>query len=394
MQQRGRLGTRIMESEGVTTAGESRWLEAMQWHEDLQETNEAALTQDRIHAWREWVADPENRKVFSNLSELLADGRLLRNTCLPELNQPQHPPNQISPPAPPQPLSADTAAAASPKAPSRRARISFVSAAAAVIVCGVFFASTKLRLHAEAGSAGADEQLHETGLGEVRTFSLPDGSSVTLGARSSISVQLERERRVVRLDRGEAWFHVARDSSRPFVVHAGRGTVTAVGTAFVVQRDADHVVVTVTDGAVQVASPPSNTPSFLTSFLSSAHPSVARVARGQQLTYGESGSATPVEHVDADVATAWSQGRLEFDHAPLSQVVAVVNRYTRRSISLDPAVDAQVFTGVILESEVDNWICGLEDIFPVVVVAEGEHTFIRPRRAEAVAPTSRCTDRH
>src|SRR3546814_17273957 len=49
-------------------------------------------------------------------------------------------------------------------------------------------------------------------------------------------------------------FDVARDPSRPFVVNAGVGTVTALGTRFQVQRSENRVSVTLLEGAVGIAT--------------------------------------------------------------------------------------------------------------------------------------------
>jgi len=75
------------------------------------------------------------------------------------------------------------------------------------------------------------------------------GSSTTAGwhkrfyERADRSVgNFTRSRRSVILGRGEALFEVAHDSARPFVVIAGNGSITAVGTTFDVRKDADRVV--------------------------------------------------------------------------------------------------------------------------------------------------------
>ena len=65
---------------------------------------------------------------------------------------------------------------------------------------------------------------------------LPDGSFASLNTASRVSVRFTPERRAVRLEEGEAWYQVAHDRARPFVVEAGPVRVQAVGTAFSVRR--------------------------------------------------------------------------------------------------------------------------------------------------------------
>ena len=114
--------------------------------------------------------------------------------------------------------------------------------------------------------------MYETASAEQKTLSLPDGSSLVLGALSKVTLDWTRERRAVALAQGEAFFRVAPDPGRPFVVVAGGGLIRALGTEFNVLRDAQRVVVTVSEDPVLVSSSDSevlplpqarsNTPSF------------------------------------------------------------------------------------------------------------------------------------
>src|SRR6218665_280925 len=93
---------------------------------------------------------------------------------------------------------------------------------------------------AAAGLAGfllwpAAAQEIETTVGEVRRVPLADGSYASLNTASKVAVAMAPDRRSVRLEQGEAWFQVAHDRARPFVVEAGSVRVQAVGTAFSVR---------------------------------------------------------------------------------------------------------------------------------------------------------------
>lgn len=342
-------------------AEEERWIQAMQWHEALRQRDVRATSDPVVQEWREWLADPKNRRTFADLTGFISDGPRLRHIAR--------------------------------KAATRRKRSTgLFAAAAAATVLGMLVVSFELPVLWRTEGRTQSPRVFATAVAEVRTFPLDDGSSVTLGAHSTIAVQFGPAYRSVSLDAGEALFRVARDPGRPFVVSAGGRKITAVGTAFVVQREADRVVVTVTDGAVQIASSQSWHDSYLLLPRVPAQlPRTAtRVTRGEQLSYGPTGGTTPVRHVDTDAATSWKQGLLEFDHASLAHVVDVINRYSYRRITLDPAVRSYVFTGVVLEGEIDDWLCGLEDIFPVEVVTRGETVLIQPRDSDANRSRSYC----
>src|SRR6185312_11086218 len=106
------------------------------------------------------------------------------------------------------------------------------------------------------GAGQRGSVVYQTKVGELRNVHLPDGSSIILGGQTELSVSFSAQRRSVGLLKGEAWFQVAHRSHWPFVVAAGDGTITDLGTAFLVQRDSDRVVVTVTQGTVEITPGP------------------------------------------------------------------------------------------------------------------------------------------
>jgi transmembrane sensor len=216
---------------------------------------------------------------------------------------------------------------------------------------------------------------------------------VTLGAQSAISVQFSAGRRSVSVDYGEAWFKVAHNPARPFMVAAGPKTITALGTAFVVQRDTDRVIVTVTEGTEEVAPRRSADaePLALQAVLNMRQGGT-RVVPGERLSYNDGGSASVIEPADPQAATAWSEGQLEFDHMPLRDVVQVINRYSRRTIAVDRSSGAKIFTGLVLQDQIDKWIHRLAAIYPVEILVRGEQVCVRARDQASHRDPSSCGD--
>ena len=91
-----------------------------------------------------------------------------------------------------------------------------------------------------------------TAKGETKRVALPDTSVASLNTGSKLEVKLARDKRQIVLLKGEAWFEVAKDKTKPFVVEAGQVRVRAVGTAFGVRRLDNGVEVLVTEGTVEV----------------------------------------------------------------------------------------------------------------------------------------------
>ncbi|BDV35568.1 FecR family protein [Methylocystis iwaonis] len=215
--------------------------------------------------------------------------------------------------------------------PSRRAQTPRHSgrrhAAAAVAVLAAALALL-LSLGDVATRLRAD---HYAGVGERKVVALEDGSKAELDARSSIAVRYSAaERRVILLS-GEAWFDVARDPARPFVVEAGEGSATALGTAFDVALIGSGARVTVNEHRVLVMS---------------GGASVV-VEEGQQSAYERDAAAGAPETVDVEAATAWRRGKLIVTKLPLGDVLATVGRYHRGFIyCVEPSACSRRVSGV------------------------------------------------
>jgi transmembrane sensor len=175
---------------------------------------------------------------------------------------------------------------------------------------------------------------YDTALGQSTSLALADGTRITLNTNTRLRAQLATARRTVWLDKGEAYFEVAHDASRPFVVEAGTRRITVLGTKFSVRRDVGgQVHVVVADGRVQV-SPAEG----------AAAPTV--------ITHNDSlvaaGDAVAVSHnTEQQVASrlGWRQGRLILDQMTLAQATQEFNRYNRRQLIVsDPSV-AQIRIG-------------------------------------------------
>jgi transmembrane sensor len=152
---------------------------------------------------------------------------------------------------------------------------------------------------------------HATAIGERRSVSLADGSSVELAGASSISVEFADGLRRIVLREGEAFFKVAADAARPFVVEADGARVRALGTAFDVKLGEGGVTIAVSEQSVEVAV--------------EGRPPVV-VGSGQQVRAGR-GLLGDVREADLTMVEAWRNDRLAFRETPLSDVVADLQRY-------------------------------------------------------------------
>ncbi|MDF2192599.1 FecR family protein [Paraflavitalea sp. CAU 1676] len=155
-----------------------------------------------------------------------------------------------------------------------------------------------------------------TPIGGTYYVSLPDKSKVWLNADSRIkypTVFSGRERRVEVL--GEAYFEVAKDLSKPFVVKTGELDVEVLGTHFNVRNYSDESAVktTLIEGKVQVGA-------------SDKDPVV--LTPGEQASMdAASGRGARVAAVDVEAVMAWKNGYFEFRAATLSEVMKEIRRW-------------------------------------------------------------------
>ena len=194
--------------------------------------------------------------------------------------------------------------------------------------------------------------MYTTGIGEVRTITLADGSILELNALSSVRVQFRRGERDLYLLEGQAFFQVAKDVTRPFVVHGGAAQVRAVGTEFEVYRRRREIVVTVIEGRVALitaAAGPGSVPQAPLARgveQSGLDRPALLLAAGEQVTL-DSRALTHLAHADLAAATAWMQQRLMFSSTPLTEVVEQYNRYHgKQLVILEPGLSSFHVSGV------------------------------------------------
>lgn len=215
-------------------------------------------------------------------------------------------------------------------------------------------------------------QVFRTALGEQKTVTLSDGSSIVLNTESLVEVDYSGFVRAIRLVAGEAYFEVEHDANRPFIVHAGEDMVRAVGTAFAVYLKGESVEVTVAEG--RVALMPENADGIGASI--EAAPS-AEVAAGERATLIKS-SAPQVKQI-AEPALArqlsWRTGLLSFAGEPLSVVIDEVSRYTDYEIEVvEPSINSIPIGGSFRVGEVDEFLLALEGAFNIKVEhVQGNH---------------------
>ncbi len=216
---------------------------------------------------------------------------------------------------------------------------------------------------------GVDPVLHSTKIAEVRDIELSDGSIISLGARSTLSVQYSEDERKVTLTGGEAFFSVTPDNFRPFVVQIDDARVRVVGTQFNVHIGPHHSSVSVKKGIVDVVRPKPR----LIPLLGKFWPQERHLIAGQQIAVPreKGGALSDVRPVDLADPGSWRSGRLIYRNARLEDVVEDAQRYSPIDILLaDSKLRDLTLTASFQAGQIDNMLNGLSELLPVSVDRE------------------------
>jgi transmembrane sensor len=217
---------------------------------------------------------------------------------------------------------------------------------------------------------GPDTQDYRTRLGEQLALTLADGSSVKLNTKSSLVVSYTQSERKLTLESGEAFFQVAHNPARPFLVTAGNTEVRALGTAFNVLLTGQRSEVTVTEGVVRVTelNAPATRP---------AHTEL--LYRNQRLAQDSAGRQA-IAAVDADSLVAWRDGKLVAHDMPLGVLVEELSRYHPNKIFVaEPDLSQATVSGVFQLEDLDSILLALEHTVNVrsVTLDDGSVQLIR-----------------
>lgn len=264
--------------------------EASTWFARLKR-RQVSLTD--LEAFRSWRAAPDNRDAYEHVDSTWREAGTLADAA----------------------TSRQAVSDALQRGAARRSRRERRGA----WITGAGVAATVLLLCA--GGAALYQAAHptySTTVGEQRLLRLADGSTVRLDTDTKIAVAFSGPTRSIHLERGQAFFDVAHDPARPFVVQTGRVTVRAVGTQFDVRADGEAPSVTLVQGVIEVQRGDGSAQTW------TLHP-------GQQLIAAPRSAPRPI---DVGSATSWTSGRVVFQGEPLSQAIAEINRYCAHKIIL------------------------------------------------------------
>lgn len=317
---------------------------------------EESVRPEEISEWLDWCQrDPDNLQAFEKIEGLSArfdalDADTRAGMLREMLDEP------LAEPVP----------AAVPFVPARR-RYAVVALAAGFAALAVAIGA-----YTHLGRGGEVNQTasYTTAKAQIRDLLLADGSQVVLGAATRLDVDYTAGVRGLQLGDGEAYFEVAHNPQRPFVVRVGRLKVIAAGTAFNIRKTGARVEVVVTQGAIDVEDAARNA-GLASQQTRLPNDGAIRVAAGQLVVTEREGLT--VRPADRETATAWRHGSLQFVDEDLSVVVANLNRYSQQEVVIaDRSLEGLRYTGTVMQGRESEWLAAIEQVFPIRVQRDAQ----------------------
>jgi transmembrane sensor len=208
-------------------------------------------------------------------------------------------------------------------------------------------------------------QTFATTLGGQRTVRLADGSQIELNTDTVLRLAMDAHSRTVWLDKGEAYFLVRHDASRPFTVISDNRSVTDLGTSFTVRRDAAALKIVVVQGRVLFdMAEPTRSPTLL-------------VEGDIAIATASSLSVTKRTMRQLTDDTAWRRGVLIFDRVTLGDAAAEFNRYNREKLMImDEKVAQRTIGATFPIHDVEQFVDVTQDVLGLHAVKHGDQIVI------------------
>ncbi|MEQ1560994.1 MAG: FecR family protein [Methyloglobulus sp.] len=210
---------------------------------------------------------------------------------------------------------------------------------------------------------------YRTRIGEQRAITLADGSKIFLNTDTALNVSFSNHARNIELIKGEAEFAVAHDQFKPFIVNAGGIQTQAIGTQFVVRKNANQSTVSLLEGKVKtrLTDNPIDKQDALT------------LNPGEQAVFHEN-HLQRLPNADISGVDRWKNGQVQMNFVTLEQALAEISRYRRGGIKLlDRDLAQRQINAVIDLNQIDAWLTALESTLPINIHRLGPWLFIRSK---------------
>ena len=193
---------------------------------------------------------------------------------------------------------------------------------------------------------------------------LPDGTKVWLNAASSIRFPVAfvgKERKVTIT--GEAYFEVAKDKKKPFIVSSANMDIEVLGTHFNVSAYAEESIVktTLLEGSVKINNKKSE----------------VYLVPGQQSQLNNSGQFSIKNNIDLDKEIAWTRGKFQFNSNTIQEIMLQLSRWYDVEVIYQGKVSSETFSAIVKRSSNISQVLKLMEASGVKFDIEGKKICVK-----------------
>lgn len=203
---------------------------------------------------------------------------------------------------------------------------------------------------------------YATTIGGHETLKLHDGTRIELNTNTLVRIAQMPSKRLVKLERGEAYFDVRHDEKRPFIVTTDSGRIVDIGTKFSAAVEDGKLKLVLLEGRIRFETKDA-----------SGHPRHVQLAPGQTLV-GDAGSITLSRKAPRELTSdlAWRSGMLVFHETSLADAAAQFNRYNETKIVIaDPRASREAINGKLPTNDLEEFERMARNIFGLRAVKRG-----------------------
>ena len=206
-----------------------------------------------------------------------------------------------------------------------------------------------------------------TAPGEIKSFSLPDGSTLWLGENSSVSYPANfTDSRVIDME-GLVFFKVIKNNT-PFKVNAGMLSVEVTGTSFSVSnyKNTNEIEATLVEGAVNITD--------------SKGQLIKQLKPNEKIIFNKASGSFEVKNVNAKELTLWKESKLTFNNTSLIDIANELGKRYGIHFEVDESVAAYNFTFSLSDETLEETISLIRSMAPVDATQKGDTVVFRLRK--------------
>jgi len=195
-----------------------------------------------------------------------------------------------------------------------------------------------------------NDNVNLTAQNTIKTYLLPDGTSVTLSPKSSLSYNPDNCRSVEM--KGKAFFKVKHDEKHPFNVIGSKVHVMVLGTQFQITESASGSNVYVISGKVRFSAKDKENGVILT--------------KGMKANLNNDGDIPHIVNAGSINQTAWATHKFIFDKTPLKDVLEDLSAHYHVKLSC-PTIMDKTLSGIFHAGDISEIIDIINNVLNVKI---------------------------